>query len=73
MIIWYIASFKRCNTVENKKESVLQERFPRDYQEIKDAWSMVTCEEPQDDLHLSGCSVTKQMISNEMLRNGLKS
>ena len=34
---------------------------------------MVTREEQQEDLRLSGCSVTKPTISNEMLRNGLKS
>ena len=33
---------------------------------------MVTCEELQEDLHSSGCSVTKQ-TNNEMLRNSLKS
>ena len=27
---------------------------------------MVTCEELQEDLHSSGCSVTKQTISNEI-------
>ena len=30
-------------------------------------------EELQEDLHSSGCSVTKWTISNEMLRNGLES
>ena len=34
---------------------------------------MVTREELQEDLRSSGCSVTKRTISNEMLRNGLKS
>ena len=34
---------------------------------------MVTCEELREDLHSSGCSVTKWTIINEMLRNGLKS
>ena len=34
---------------------------------------MVTHEELQEDLRSSGCSVTKRTISNEMLRNGLKS
>ena len=34
---------------------------------------MVMHEELQEDLHSSGCSVTKRTISNEMLRNGLKS
>ena len=34
---------------------------------------MVPCKELQEDLRSSGCSVTKQTISNEMLRNGLKS
>ena len=33
---------------------------------------MVMCEELQEALCSSGCSVTKQSISNEMLRNGLK-
>ena len=33
---------------------------------------MVTHEELEEDLCSSGCSVTKQTISNEMLRNGLK-
>ena len=34
---------------------------------------MVTHEELQEDLGSSGCSVIKWTISNEMLRNGLKS
>ena len=34
---------------------------------------MFTLEERQEDLHSSGCSVTKQSISDEMLRNSLKS
>ena len=31
------------------------------------------CEELQEDFCSSGCSVTKRTVSNEMLRNGLKS
>ena len=34
---------------------------------------MVTREELPEDLHSSECTVTKRTISNEMLRNGLKS
>ena len=34
---------------------------------------MVTREELQEDLHSSCCGVIKQTITNEMLRNGLKS
>ena len=34
---------------------------------------IVTREELQEDLRSSGCSVTKRAISNEMLRNSLKS
>ena len=52
---------------------MLQGRFSRKLGRLNNQNPMVTREELQEDLRLSGCSVTKQTISNKMLRNGLKS
>ena len=73
----FIARFKRRNTVENKKEQVLARkispRLSRKLGRLINQNQMVTREELREDLRSSGCSITKRTISNEMLRNGLKS
>ena len=64
------------NTVENKKRTgalrKISPRFSRKVGQLINQNPMVRCEELQEDLHLSECSVTIQ-TSNDMLRNGLKS
>ena len=68
----FIARFKRRNTVENKKKNgYSKEDFKKRLSRKLNL--MVTHEELEEDLHSSGCSITKRTISNEMLRNGLKS
>ena len=73
----FIAKFKRHNTVENKKRTgaprKISPRLSRKLRLLINQNPMVTREELQEDLHSSGCSVIKQTIRNEMLRNGLKS
>ena len=73
----FIARFKRCNTVENKNRTSaprkISLRLSRKLGHLIKQSPMVTCEELQEELCSSGCSVTKQTISNEMLRNNLKS
>ena len=51
----------------------LSPRFSRKLGRLNKQNPMVTREEQQEDLHESGGSVPKQAISNEMLKNGLKS
>ena len=81
----FIARFKRRNTVENnnnnkktkkkknKKKQVLPGRFSRKLGYLINQNPVVIPKELQEYLHSSGCSGTKRTISNEMLRNGLKS
>ena len=73
----FIARFKRHNTVENKKRTgdprKISPRISRKLGCLINQNPMVTHEKLQGDLHSSGCSVTKRTISNEILRNGLKS
>ena len=73
----FIAMFKRYNTVENKKRTgapgKISPRLSRKLGRLINHNPMVMHEELQEDLLSSGCSVTKWIISNEMLRNGLKS
>ena len=64
-------------TVENKKRTgaprKISTRLSRKLACLIHQNPMVMHEGLQEDLHSSGCSVTKQTISNGMLRNGLKS
>ena len=73
----FIARFKRHNTVENKKRTgaprKISPRLSRKLGRLINPNPMVTCEDLQEDLRSSECSVTKRTITNEMLRNGLKS
>ena len=73
----FIARFKRHNTVENKKRTgaprKISPRLSGKLGCLINQNSMVMREKLQEDLHSSGCSVTKRTISNEILRNGLKS
>ena len=76
MVSSFIARFKRCNAVENKKRTgaprKVSPRLSRKLGCLINQNPMVMCEELQEDL-CSSCGVTKWTISNEMLRNGLKS
>ena len=73
----FIARFKICNTVENKKRTDVPRRIsPRISRRLGGLINqdpMVTREELREDLRSSGCSVTKRTINNELQRNGLKS
>ena len=73
----FITRFKRPNTVENKQRMgasrKISPRLSRKLGRLINQNPMVTREELQEDYCSSGCSVTKRTISNEMLRNGLKS
>ena len=73
----FIARFKRRNTVENKKRTgpprMISTRLSRKLGRLIKQNPIVMREELQEDLRSSGWSVTKPTISNEMLRNGLKS
>ena len=77
MISSFITRFKKCNTVENEKRigapRKISPRLSRKLGCLINQNPMVTLEELQEDLRLSGCSVTKRTISYEMLRNVLKS
>ena len=76
-ISFFIARFKRHNTVENKKRTgaprKISPRLSRKLGRLINQNPMATREEQRGDLHSTGCSVTKRTISNEMLRNGPKS
>ena len=71
------ARFKCRNTVENKKRTdaarKISPRLSRKLGRLINQNPMVTREELQKYLRSSGWSVTKRTVSNEMLRNGLKS
>ena len=73
MINSFIARFKICNRRERagapRKISL---RLSRKLGHLINQNPMVTCEELQENLCSLEYSVTKQIISNEMLRNGLK-
>ena len=73
----FIARFKRHNTVENEKITgtprKISLRLSRKLGRLINQNSMVASEKLQEDLRSSGSSVTKRTVSNEMLRNGLKS
>ena len=72
-----IARFKRHNTIENKKRidapKKISPRLSRKLRRLIKQNPMVTREELPEDVRPSGYSVTKQTISNEMLRNAVKS
>ena len=70
----FIARFKRHNTDKKKRAPrKISPRLSRKLGHLINQNPLVTPEELQEDLHSSGCSVTKRTISNEMLRNGFKS
>ena len=69
----FIAGFKRRNTVENKKEQLLQRKFLLDYKENLAAWLTKIQWLRVKNCSSSGCSVITGLMSNEMLRNDLKS
>ena len=59
----FIARFKRCNTVENKKKTValrkISPRLSRKLGHLINQNSMITVEKLREDLRSSGYSVTK--------------
>ena len=73
----FTAKFKRHNTVKTKKRTgalrKISPRLSRKLGCLINQNPMVTCKELQEESHSSRCSVNKQTVSNEMLRNGLKS
>ena len=73
----FIAMFKRLNTTENKKRTGvprnISRRLSRKLGHRINQNPKVTREGLQKDLRTSECRVNKGTISNEMLRNGLKS
>ena len=77
MMSSFITMFKRHNTVENKKRTgaprKISPRLSRKLRRLINQNSMVMCEELLEDFCSSGCCVTKRTVSNEMLRNALKS
>ena len=77
LISSFIERFKKHNTAENKKRTdapgKISPRLSRKLGCLINQNPMVTHEELLEDLLSTRCRVTKRTISNEMLRNGLKS
>ena len=69
----FIARLKDVTQLKTKKDRKVSPRLSRKLGRLINQNQMVTREERQEDLHSSGCNVTKRTIRNEMLRNGLKS
>ena len=77
MISSFIARFKNVTQLKKKKRTSaprkISSRLSRKLGHLINQNPLVTREDQQEDLRSSGCCVAKWTISNEMLRNGLKS
>ena len=74
----FIARLKKKKKKKKKKKRTgagrkISPRLSRKLGRLIKQNSMVMREELQEDLHTSGCNVTKLTLSNEMLGNALKS